>query len=434
MDLTERVANHRQRDERRAELDKREREHGGLIPADRETEARKLSVKGWGPYRPDVSGAEVRQARQGIPPNDPRRVTIQRLFVDCGAAVRRFAPKYRRSAADTLRDDALLLLLRWPRHGGDARSVDLGGDGGTPLRRDWLEPTEQDGRAPREKLTPLAWRALRAAVKQAAEAPAMRALMSEEELPTDPSDIAAAVESQQRASDAATRLPDVSAPEVLADALSVPLDAARAIVARAYPAASPDDLATSWGVAVASLKVALSRGAAQVRERYPDPIELLEALDAAAEVVQRRAESDAIVSLIRYRDGELAESGALAAVSDWRGAEQAMSAQRRALLSAARTASARAGGSYGSERAERVAQSVPRLMNAEQRRGRASAALGARGSHSAGRHDSASTLPLARWRRPDVAPAVPLRTVGEDWTSPGACSCLYLYRPGGRRA
>lgn len=440
MDLTERVADHRQRDERRAELDKREREHGGLIPSDRETEARKRSVAGWGPYRPDVTRAEAKQARQGILPDDPRRVTIQRLYVDCGAAVRRFAPKYRRSAADTLRNDTLLLLLRWPRH-GDARSLDLGGDGGTPLRRDWLEPTELDGRAPREKLTALAWRALRAAVKQAADAPALRELMADDELPADPHDIAAAVEAHQLANDAATRLPDVSAPEVLADALSVPLDAARAIVARAFPAATADDLARSWGVAPASLKVALSRGAAQVRQRYPNPVDLLDALDGAAETVQRRAETDALVSLIRYRDGELTESGALAAVSDWRGAEQGMSDQRRALLAAARVATARAGGSYGSERAERIARSLPRLMGAEQRRGSRRATLGARGSHASGARDSASALPLSRWRKPVVRPAAPMPMVGEpafpkqlygDGYS-GACSCLYLYRSGGRR-
>lgn len=402
LDLAERVAAEVASTARRADLDRREREHGGLIPSDRVTEAKSRSAEGWGPYRPSVTRAELKDIRRGTF-EDLDRVTLQRLYVDCGAAVRRFAPKWKRERALTLRNDALLILIRWPSH-GEADPLDLGGTGGTPRRRDWLQRTDGT-RGARWILTPRAWQALRAAVKQASRAGAEVELNAVEstEVPTEALDLARLVEDHQRETMAPTRLPDSAAPEIIAATMDIPLDAARAITARAFPAATTRDLAESWRISEGACKNALTRGARAVRERFPDPSDLLDALEDCSGAWQRDTERGAIIALIEYRDAERSADDTLDAVRDWRGATDALPMEARALLAAARVALARNGAPYGSERAELIARSVPRLMRAETRRARASAALGSRGSHLDGAHDSASLELLSRFSAPESA-------------------------------
>lgn len=419
LDLTARIAAVEERDNRRAELDRRDREHGGMrtIAEELAREEVQRERSRWQPHSASVTAADI-DGRTAAMIERTRRETLQRLWIDCGAAVRRFAPKFKRDAAETLQSDALLLLVQWPTQ-GTAPSLDLGGIGGLPLRRDWRETVERaDGRA-EVKLTRAAWRALHAAVKQAAESPAARALAVQDaaETPTEDLDIAALVEQEQRDSGAATRLPDIAAPEIVSEILDIPLDAGRAIVARAFPAASTRDLAESWRISEQAAKNALTRGAAHVRKRYPSAADLLTDLDTVAARYRAVTESGAVLALLALRDDSerycpADPRAARAAVSDYRATHRDLPAERAALLAACRAALRREGLDIAdaAEQAERVAQVCTRLLPAEQRRARrVSSSAQRQGTHLpgaslpmadtalSGAHVTAETLCARRW-------------------------------------
>lgn len=360
---------------RRADLDSRH-ESRSLTMQDRaEAEARR-SAKGWGPYRAETTKADLAAARENRP--DPRRVPIQRMWIDTGRAAGRWAPRFKRDDRETLRTDALLWILRRDAQGSGSEAIDLGPVGSLPLRRDWLA---DDGQP-----TPRAWRALHAAIRAAVEAPGFRGMIRERETVSvadserDASAIdigatidASAMAQSERVADAdvALSLPDADAPEVLAELLSVSLDAARAITARAHPALSPAELALAWNCKPSSVAVALSRGAKQVLKRWPDSCDLLDALADASDRYALQVEATATLALAEYRAGETTRERAELAVAQWRRSSAGIPAHRLALLTAARRAAERRKrGAYGSARAERVALSVARLIPAEARRAR----------------------------------------------------------------
>lgn len=398
MNIAEMAEREAERTERRAELDSRDREHGGTVPSDRVSEEIRRAVAGWADrYRPSTNPREVRQALENRP--DAREVTIGRLLADCRRAAQRWHAGRDADDREAIATSAALLLLRWPSH-GDRAPLDLGGSrlnlraamaaraaaekaptaaaaalayiataertlesGSLPLRRDWIAVDPETGRYGSVP-TAAAWRALHAATKQASRdrqtiLPALPAV-------GDALDIAALVDAERIASGARVRLPDMSAPDALAESMGLPLDAARAIVARAFPDASNADHAAAWRMTPAAVAVALSRGAAIVRKRHPDGADLLAALAAAAADYRASVESAALLALIDYRDGYAERDAAAAAVADWRGAAAGLSDHQLALLSAARRACQRGGRTYGAEHAERVAGSVPRLLAAEQ--------------------------------------------------------------------
>jgi hypothetical protein len=344
--------------------------------------------------RASTSPAEVRQAMLNLP--DPRTITTGRLMFDVGRAVSRWCKGWTKLDRDAIANGAALHLLRWPTQ-GTSPVLDLGGQraermalarvrrhaptraagvlawvdvaenlaaemssvGTLPLRRDWLAEHGGPSR--------LALRALRAAIKQAADE-LQRGAAADTEVSTEPLDIAAMIEAD-KSSEAATydRLPDVDAPELIARYLDVSLDAARCVIARAFPHVSATDLAAMWGISRQSIANALTRGAAALRERYPDPVTLLEALASVAPQYRTDCERGAIMALIDYRSEYIGADVARAAVSEWRGAVGDLDPTSAALLTAARRAIKRSGGTYGSERAERIACTVPRLLEAERR-------------------------------------------------------------------
>jgi hypothetical protein len=393
MDIAAAAQRHTEQTQRSAELDRREREFGGLIPGDREREDIARSVAGWtDTYRASISKREVKEACADDW-RDPREITTGRLMFDVARAVRRWCGKWSKDEQSEIANAAALLLLQWPSNGTNP-ALDLGGIraerlaiaeisrsapstalgvlawvdraerlaaiGTLPLRRDWLS-AESDYKLPSR----LAIRALRAAVKQAADA--LSAPSADIEISTDPIDIAALIESESAERGDATRLPDIAAPELIARYLDIGLDAARAVVAQAWPSASHTDLAASWGMSPQTLSVALSRGRIALRERYPDPATLLADLATVASAYRVDAERGAIMALIDYRDELISADVARGAVAEYRESSAALSDASRAILSAARNAIKRSGGTYGSERAERIALCVPRLVSAEQR-------------------------------------------------------------------
>jgi hypothetical protein len=396
MDIAAQVASRENRISRQVVLDARESEHGGLIPADRVSEVIKRSMAGWSDsYRPSTTKTEVSAAVAGTI-RDCREVTIGRLYVDLSKMVDDAARKFSTDDRETIRTEALLLLLRWPSHGAAGRTLDLGAarlearmrriantaptaalrcsrwidlaeillaNGSLPLRRDWIDPAT--GYA-----SDAARRAMRAAIKQAAaDRQVVAELAPAAEIPTDGLDISRMIEAEAISSAEAIRIPDAAAPEIIAAHMRCSLDAARAILARAYPAANVTELAASWRISRAAADNALNRGAAWIRANYPDPIDLLTALDAAAASYRDQTERDALLALLdyrEYRDARDLEAAKLA-VANWRGASAGLSTDQGAILSAARAAIRRHGGQYGSELAERIAASAPRLIAAEQR-------------------------------------------------------------------
>lgn len=395
LDLTDRIAAHTEREARQADLGRRDREHGGLTPHDRAAEEKQRSTQGWGPYKPSATEQEARQARAGTLRDDIGRVPMSRLWADCAVAVRRWRRDARAHEAESLRNDALWLLVKWPSQGQNP-PLDLGGKDGRPLRRDWETVAVRSDDGTRERqLTRAAWRALHAAVKQASESPARAAAIEEAELPSGDAadlanlvDIAALSEAEQRAADAITRLPDPEAPEIVAECLGCTLDMARAIVARAYPHATRRDLAETWDIGVQAVDNALARGAAAIRKRWPQAADLLSALDTVAEAYRTRTESAAILTLLRYRDGRATDTETREAVAAYRATHGEPSSELAALQSAARAAILRqlaatgAGASpdYVATLADRITASVRRIMPAEQRRGYRVAARAERGS------------------------------------------------------
>lgn len=420
MDIASAVETYEKSAERRAELDARDRRYGGLVPGDRAAEQKRSALKGWGPYRAE-SAAAIKAGIVGVA--DLRSIKHGRLWVDCGRAVNRWASKLSSAERDALQAETFALIVRWPSH-GERNPIDLGGlaelqraeriaarqptparrvlawidcaerigRGTLPLRRDWIDlasiqaakrgaAAEQGGsktseRGMSEQPSAGAWRALHAALKQARErSDFKRQQQPSEEQSTDPVDIAALIESDTISAGERVRLPDTDAPEVLAHLLDCSLDAARAVVARAWPFATPAELSEQWSISRDALKVALSRGAAQVRKRWPDPIELLDALDQAALDYRAETEQRAAMALLDYREERdsapvverIYRKRASDAVEDWRGCTSGMPADALALLGAARSALLRQGQSYGSERAERIAQSVQRVTEQETR-------------------------------------------------------------------
>lgn len=423
LDIAERSAAHQKAEQRRAELDARERAHGGTVPGDRAAEQRRSALKGWGPYKPEKP-ADIRAGIAGVA--DARVIKEGRLWIDCGRAVSRWCAALSSDDRATVQSDAFSLLVAWPSHGGGKRkdgstapTLDLGGlreqrrarlvadhneptraravlkwidymaalsaEGSLPLRRDWIDPTTtMRERGMTEQPSAAAWRALHAAVKQSA-ARADATPTPKQESPTDPLDIAALVEIEQQRAAELTRLPDNAAPELLARLLDTPLDAARAIVARAYPHATPTELATAWRISRDAVPVALSRGAAALRKQWPMPNELLDAIDAAAAKYRAETEQNAALALLDYRAEQqsapvverIFRSRAADAVAEWRGCTVGMPADALALLSAARCglrrhAAVNGGATYGSERAENISGTVARLYSAERRAARRS--------------------------------------------------------------
>lgn len=390
-----------ERTQRRAELDGRDREHGGLVPGDRDREAAKRSMEGWQPYRTNLKASEVLRALDNPP--DARIITVGRLLSDCRSATKRWAARFSKTDREAVATEAALCLLRWPNHGGnlyrakdgtEQRSafIDLGGAlaerraqrelkrsaptpaigvlawldhaetllsvGTLPLRRDWID---SESKLPTDR----AWRALHAAVKQACED--RRTIGTDKrEDPTEGASIAELAELRRIEEGTPSQLPDSAAPEVLAEFLDCSLSAARAIVFQSFPTATPSDMAAQWGLSRQRAKQTISDGAKQVLAQWPNGADLLAALADAGAAYRTATEQSALLALIDYRDGIAELDRASAAVAAWRGASAGLSDSARALLAAARAASARNGRSYGAELAERIAASVPRLVHAEQ--------------------------------------------------------------------
>jgi hypothetical protein len=386
--------------DRRADLDSRDKSHGGLIPADRQQEEAARSMAGWHSYRVSATAADLAREDHW----SPAAITLHHLQRDCRRATSRWCQAFSSDQRETIATDAALLILRWPDHGADENGrmrLDLGAhremsrakqlarrqptaaravlmyikhaeqatDGTLPRRGDWYTAESRSaGRGARLMPTAAAWRALHAAVKQAAEQAPIAAEQNRPEDPTAPLDIAMLAEQQRSETAAPQRLPDGAAPEVIAQWSDLPLDAARAIVARAYPDADQTQLAAQWGLNDRQqVATALARGAAWLRERYPDPGRLLDRLSDVGAEYRAATERGAIMALIDYRDGCIDAAVASGAVREYRGATAGMPDAQRALLAAARAAVRRAGGQYGSETAERIAESLPRLMAAETR-------------------------------------------------------------------
>lgn len=428
MDIAAAVQTFSDQAERSADLDRRDREYGGLVPGDRQAEDIAAAVAAWvPPYRASATKRDVREALKNLP--DPREISTGRLMFDVSRAVRRWCGKWSPADRDIIANGAALLLLRWPTQ-GTSPVLDLGGEraerlalaefkraersaaaagdplararaviawmdraerllavGTLPLRRDWI--AEHGG------ASPLALRALHAAVKQAADEITPNA---DVEISTDPLDIAAAMERETADAGEISRLPDVQAPELIARYLDISLDAARAITARAFPHASPTDLAAAWEISRQAVANALQRGAAALLKAYPDPAALLEALARIAPAYRTDCETGATLALIDWRDGWISEDIARSAVKEWRDASQSMGDVERAILASARAAIKRAGGQYGSERAERIAASVGRILPAEQSAARRSTRL-----PRVGRLDTCA-VSAQRAERPHLAP------------------------------
>jgi hypothetical protein len=287
------------------------------------------------------SAAEIAAGTQATIRDDPTRINLARLYVDCKRAVGRWE-KLKGADRDERITDSMRLIMRWPAHGSlptakhpTASILDLGGknpelsNGRTvptfPLKRDWLR-IESDGSSARytSELTRSAWKALHAAVKQAASAPTWKATVLEREI--------VAVASSEAQADAidlgllareesgllldSERLPGALAalldidPADLADRLSITLHGARAIIARACPETSRRVLCDRWAMSEDFAKKAISTGSADIRRKYPNPLDLLDALDFAAAnlpiALESRADRPnpilALTQAIRARD------------------------------------------------------------------------------------------------------------------------------------
>jgi hypothetical protein len=253
------------------------------------------------------SAAEIAAGIQASIREDPTRINLARLYVDCRRAVGRWA-KAKDADREELITDSMRLIMRWPTH-GRAEIIDLGGrnpelsNGQTvptfPLRRDWLRiewSADESSARYTSDLTRGAWRALHAAVKQAADSPTWKATMLERQMVA-----VAASETQADAIDLgllareesgllldSERLPGALAalldidPAELANRLAITLHGARAIIARACPETSRRELCDWWEITEDFAKKAISTGSADVRRKYPNPSDLLDALDFAA--------------------------------------------------------------------------------------------------------------------------------------------------------
>lgn len=431
LDFSKQVESDARRRQSAERLVRHERERTGLIPGDREQEAIKRAVAAWlAPYRAEVSRVDIEQARArdararaGIPLCDMRTISAGRLQLDVRRAVKRWSV-YRKRDAPIVEARALALLLQWPSHGSapsekypHAQITDLGGaraeqyarriaeqeatpskrtlraiaelerilrSGTLPERRVWLDAERRDAdNAP--MLTRGALRALRAAVKQACAE--LKSELEQEAKREQPSgsalDFSALIDAEREQVESVSRLPRVDMPETVARLMGhIPLDCARALIARAYPE-QLDALAEQWQISRPSLDVALSRGRAKLIGLYPSALELLDALDDMTRRYRAEQERRATLELLSYGLGRVSESDARASVLDWRDAERVLSDAERATLRAALAALQRlARGKDPEQRAElaeRIAGSSRRLYHAEQARGKQRAELGARG-------------------------------------------------------
>lgn len=456
LDISARVEARAEQRARAAELAARDREHGGLVPADRDRESAERAYRAWRRgYAPSASSAEIAAAKRGDPIQDFRTVSVARLQLDISRELRD-ARAYRDELADVIGVDALALLLRWPSHGSEpttehpnAERTDLGGElaarmaerharhaarsasrshgapsgravlaaidalerdaermaraGTLPMRRAWLDAERQlvtyRQRVPVSYPAPTrgAKRAVRAAIQQSARAWEREAKRAPAPI-GDALDVSAAIEAEQLSE--RRLLPDaIDAPETLARIGGIPLDAARAIVARAYRAPI-SALAYQWRVSANTASVAVSRGERWIRERYPDPRELLAWIDSLGALYRRDAESDAALALLAYRGGELSERDALERIERWQLCAHTLTDAERVTLASARRALQRAGReldypiSYGSELAERVAEQSERVLTAATRAARRTRSPNATPART-----------LERWSAPDVRTA-----------------------------
>lgn len=302
------------------------------------------------------------------PRADYRRAEWGQVLRDLRAVVRTVSRGFTRDERETLATDAAVLIYRWPEHG--AEHFPLGGAEDAPLLRDWRE-LDETGRAT-GRLTEGAFRAARAAVKQAAQSPAV-ADRPAEEVPTEAValGVLAETDAEQRRADANlyAPLPSRDAPTILGELLSLPEAACRVLVADAWRL-TPDDCAELWGVARASVARILTRGRTQVRHAYPDGAELLADLAECAPRYRAQVQARAVVALSEYRDGWSTADEARDAVAAWRETGARMAPQARALEGAAQSAVRRATGHWAPDRAAVLGATVRRLVSAEEKRAR----------------------------------------------------------------
>jgi hypothetical protein len=302
------------------------------------------------------------------PRADCRRAEWGQVLRDLRAVVRTVSRGFTRDERETLATDAAVLIYRWPEHG--AEHFPLGGAEDAPLLRDWRE-LDETGRAT-GRLTEGAFRAARAAVKQAAQSPTV-ADRPVEEVPTEAVALGVLAEEdaeQCRADENLyAPLPSRDAPTILGELLDLPEAACRVLVADAWRL-TPDDCAELWGVARASVAPILTRGRKQVRHAYPDPAELLADLAEAAPRYRAQVQARAVVALSEYRDGWCTADEARDAVAAWRETGARMADHARALEAAAQGAVRRSTGRWAPDRAALLAQTIRRLVGAEENRAR----------------------------------------------------------------
>lgn len=433
LDFTPAIERDADRRARAADIIRRDRALGGTVPGDKEDEIVRRAVKAWlAPYRADVTRADLRAAtRSNEPATDYRTISVGRLTLDVRRAVSRWS-KYRKTDAPIVEARALMLILQWPEHGSPpsaeyprAELTDLGGRdaermawrlasmeptpsartlrafvelerilrvGTLPARRVWLDAERRD-RNGAAMLTRGAMRALRAAVKQAGED--LRAELESDKRETPSGDALDFSELIERDAEtvSVSRLPRVDMPETVARLMDIPLDAARALVARAFPEQIAE-LAELWGMAHKTLEVALSRGRVKLRDRYPTVGALLDAVDAMADAYRAELERDATLALLETLTRPDSAPDAHRAVLAWRDAQRYLPDAERAELDAARAALQRHARNLDAETraelADRIARSSRRLMLTEQRRAK-------RGGRMRQTGDLARTYPGASW-------------------------------------
>lgn len=330
----------------------------------------------------------------------PRRVTVGRVFyVDLVAAMRGpHFKRYGKSGRETLRTDALLWIAeretlapairaadRAPNRGASVvaylRAVEsvsrLDYAASMPRKSEWLT-TDAHGRP---ILSDYARRTLNTALSVARSRPETVAERKQAERvsPVDPShtgagSLAELAEREQREAEPETGAYPEHGATLIARAMGLSENAGRALIYDAH-GMTPDDAAEAWGIARASVAARVSEGRSVVRASYPDPRELLDAIRDAAGAVREYLRDDAERVIGDYRDGYASASSATEAASEWRAEVAGMAPERRALTLAALARGA------GSDLAERIAASLPRLYSAEQRRMRAHSDKRARGGN-----------------------------------------------------
>lgn len=372
---------------------------------------------------------------------DRRAEHIGRLLFDARRAANRWAPKSMpKTDREALAQDAACVILQWDGASGKedgAYVISCGRAGCAPSRAVWR--LEDDWREPSNA----AWILLHRAITQALRAPirlgwrpdhrtdSTGAVIEERrELATDPVELERLAEAApaapslaQLGADHGARddarqgvyppIPDDVAVRDVADVTGMPVRAARAL---AYAACgmSPSDAAREWGMTLGAAKVAISNGAAWIRDHYPDTPEgalgLLELLDGAARKLRAMRIEEAAEALRVWRaqaapdadpldvtDGtgapipvDVLRAEAQLAVTRWRESSRTAPAAIVALETAARNA-ARRSGATGTDPGA-VVRVISRAVSRAQR----SAKVGR--TANVGADVSASALPLSRFR------------------------------------